>query len=244
MYSSFFVKNSLILASNPFFDAYIQSDLMGKGIIISLLILSIITWALIFQKVWQTKQLKEASARFKKKFVAQKQKPLMIDCGGVKSPFQEIYLNLKHNTVEILKKNQFFTDKENGESFLSASDIDFVDTHLQITITSQTKKLEKNLYILATIVTLAPFLGLLGTVWGILTTFSNPNTQELAGAQQMVLGGLSLALVTTVIGLIDAIPALIGYNYLKNDIRDFQTDMESFSTDVLSTVEMQYRKVV
>ena len=59
----------------------------------------------------------------------------------------------------------------------------------------------------------------------------------------MVIGGLSLALATTVLGLIDAIPALMGYNYLKNTIRDFQTDMEGFSTEILASVEMQYRKV-
>jgi biopolymer transport protein TolQ len=226
------------MASNPFFDAYIQSDLMGKGIIIALLALSIITWAIIFQKIWQTWQLRDASVSFQKKFISQKQKLLMVEYNGLGSPYLEIYLNMKHNTLEILKKNQHFSGKE-SESFLSPSDIDFVDAHLQMTIVSQTQKLEKNLFVLNTIVSLAPFLGLLGTVWGILMTFS----EMKADSAEMVLGGLSLALATTVLGLINAIPALIGYNYLKNSIRDFHTDMECFSTDVLSTVEMQYRKV-
>lgn len=60
---------------------------------------------------------------------------------------------------------------------------------------------------------------------------------------QMFLGGLSLALATTVLGLVDAIPALVGYNYLKNTIREFRTDMETFSHEMLTTVELQYRKV-
>lgn len=244
MLSLFFVKDGLILASNPFFDAYFQSDLMGKAIILALIALSIITWAIIFQKTWLTWQMRDASLVFQKKFMSQKQKPLLVECSGIKNPYQEIYSNLKHNTVEILKKNQHFSGKDTGESFLSPSDIEFVDAHLQITITSQTKKLEKNLFLLATIVSLGPFLGLLGTVWGILTTFSQLQTEAAGSTQEMVLGGISLALATTVLGLIDAIPALIGYNYLKNNIRDFHTDMESFSTDVLSTVEMQYRKVV
>lgn len=239
MFISFFVKNCLILANNPFFDAYNQSDLMGKGIILSLIAISIVTWAIIFQKIWFTWQTKEASAAFQKKFISQKQKPLMVEYNGLGSPFLEIYLNMKHNTVEILKKNQHFSGNEK-ESFLSPSDIDFVDAHLQMTIVSQTQKLEKNLFMLNTIVSLAPFLGLLGTVWGILTTFS----EMQADSAELVLGGLSLALATTVLGLINAIPALIGYNYLKNSIRDFNTEMECFSTDVLSTIEMQYRKVV
>lgn len=111
------------------------------------------------------------------------------------------------------------------------------------TVTNETKFLEKNLFILATIVSLAPFLGLLGTVWGILTTFSELQSQAAGSTHQMVLGGLSLALATTVLGLIDAIPALIGYNYLKNNIRDFETDMESFANEILASVEMQYRQV-
>jgi biopolymer transport protein TolQ len=90
---------------------------------------------------------------------------------------------------------------------------------------------------------LAPFLGLLGTVWGILTTFSELQVQGSSSSHQMVLGGLSLALATTVFGLIDAIPALIGYNYLKNTIRDFQTEMEKFASELLASIEMQYRKV-
>jgi biopolymer transport protein TolQ len=107
----------------------------------------------------------------------------------------------------------------------------------------QTKFLEKSLYVLSTTVSLAPFLGLLGTVWGILTTFSELQNQGTGNTHQMVLGGLSLALATTVLGLIDAIPALIGFNYLKNDVKDFQTEMESFSNELLASVELQYRQV-
>ena len=64
-----------------------------------------------------------------------------------------------------------------------------------------------------------------------------------ANTHQMVLSGLSLALATTVLGLIDAIPALMGYNYLKHSIKDFATDMEGFSNEILTAVELQYRKV-
>jgi biopolymer transport protein TolQ len=105
----------------------------------------------------------------------------------------------------------------------------------------QTKKLEKNLYVLSTIVSLAPFIGLLGTVWGILITFSSMQS-HMAGGSQGILEGLSLALTTTVLGLVDAIPALIGYNYLKNSARDFRVEMENFNTSLVSAVEMQYKR--
>lgn len=244
MESILFVNKILILANNPFFDAYYHSDLMGKFIIIFLILLSIVTWAILIQKCYVTRKLKQESLRFQKKFNNKRSKPLQIECVSSKNPYQEIYSDLKRNTVDILKKNQHFTNNEGAESFLTPTDIEYVDAHLQMAISSQVKSLEKNLFILSTIVSLAPFMGLLGTVWGILTTFSQLQTQGSGSTQQMVLGGISLALATTVLGLIDAIPALIGYNYLKNNVRDFHTDMEHFSTDILSTVEMQYRKVV
>ena len=128
-------------------------------------------------------------------------------------------------------------------SYLSTADIEFIDAQLYSLISLQIKQLDRHLYILATIVSLGPFLGLLGTVWGILTTFSELQTAGGGASNQMVIGGLSMALATTVLGLIDAIPALIGYNYLKNGLRDFQTEMEHFSTQILASVEMQYRKV-
>jgi biopolymer transport protein TolQ len=187
-------------------------------------------------------------------FQLQKQNPLNLDCNSVAknqiaNPFQEIYSVLKKHTIDILNKNRRFSQKsqkqaQNPEvSYLSPSDIDFVDAHLATNVAHQTKNLEKNLFILATVVSLAPFLGLLGTVWGILTTFSELQTQGGGSTHQMVLGGLSLALATTVLGLVDAIPALIGYNYLKNNIRDFEIEMEGFSTEILACVEMQYRQV-
>ena len=148
-----------------------------------------------------------------------------------------------------MNKNRRFSQKnqENLQnqsiSFLSPTDIDFVEAHLATQVAYQTKNLEKNLFILATVVSLAPFLGLLGTVWGILTTFADMQTQTSGSTHQIVLSGLSLALATTVLGLVDAIPALIGYNYLKNNIRDFEIDMEGFSTEILACVEIQYRQV-
>lgn len=129
------------------------------------------------------------------------------------------------------------------KSYLSQSDIAFVEAQLASTIAYEIKQLEKNLFVLSTIVSLGPFLGLLGTVWGILTTFSELQGATGGATNQMVIGGLSLALATTVLGLLDAIPALIGYNYLKNAIRDFETDMSGFSTEILASIELQYRKV-
>ncbi len=243
--------NNIKLSINPFFEAYLHSDALGKGIFIGLVLMSIISWILVIYKGWITYKVRKNAEKFSKFFQGNKHNPLSIDYlqnNDTLNPFFDLYYVLKKNTLEILNKNRLFGMIQTGQSnevvaYLSPSDIDIVEAHLSTTIATKIKNLEKNLFILATIVTLGPFLGLLGTVWGILTTFSELQTSAGGSTNQMVLGGLSLALATTVLGLLDAIPALIGYNYLKNAIRDFETDMEGFSNDILASVEMQYRKV-
>ncbi|MEC7840527.1 MAG: MotA/TolQ/ExbB proton channel family protein [Chlamydiota bacterium] len=247
-----FVKVNLI-AVNPFFDAFSHSDMLGRLIFLGLIAISIITWVIVLHKAWLTYISRKNSLQFEGFLSGNKGNILAIDHSHLHdsalNPFSQLYHVLKKHTVDLLNKNRRFGEKQqlqNEEviaSYLSPSDIDIVESHLMTTIASQTKLLEKNLFILSTIVTLAPFLGLLGTVWGILTTFSQLQTQVGGSTNQMVLGGLSLALATTVLGLVDAIPALIGYNYLKNSIRDFQTEMECFSNEILASLEMQYRKV-
>jgi biopolymer transport protein TolQ len=245
-----FVKT--YLAANPFIDAYLQSDFLGKLIFIGLIALSVCSWILILYKSWITYLAHKHSLQFYETFDKQRQDPLNVELEELQkrsapNPFRTLYFVLKKHTLDILKKNQHFgriaaIPQTNAPSYMSPSDIDFVHSHLMAAVAAQVKYLEKNLFFLSTIVSLAPFLGLLGTVWGILITFTQLQSHT-SSSHNLVLAGISLALATTVLGLIDAIPALIGYNYLKNSIRDLQTDMEGFSNDLLASVEMHYRKV-
>ncbi len=238
---------------NPFFDAYTESDLLGKIIILALLALSVVSWSVLLHKLWLTKQVKQNSAQFRKNFFESKDEPLSLSAPrSTKSEYPNafgiIYDVLKNKTLEIFDKNRTTEpqakkqEQKKQTDQLYTADIALLESHATSTIAALTKFLEKNLYILSTIVTLAPFLGLLGTVYGILTTFTELKAQTGGGSNQIILGGLSLALSTTVIGLIDAIPALIGYNYLKNMVYDFDAEMDRFATDVLSTLEIHYRK--
>lgn len=242
-----FVKNFCLLASNPFFDAYIHSDFLGKLIFIGLIALSIITWILIVHKFLQLKAAQKNALKFYKE-MPQKTHLLTFDYQVTphekkSNPFFQMYQLFKKQTIDVLNKNRKFGEEGKETAFLSSADMAIIESQMQTAITSEISSLEKNLYILSTIVSLAPFLGLLGTVWGILTTFSELQSMTSGSTHQMVLGGLSLALATTVIGLIDAIPAMIGYNYFKNAIRDFEMEMEGFSTEILTSLEMNYRRV-
>jgi biopolymer transport protein TolQ len=241
--------NTILLTGNAFIEAYSQSDLLGKFIFLALYLLSIWSWTILVHKIWITYQAKKQSAHFYEIFQLQKLNPLGLECENIpahkNNPFLDIYRIVKKQCIEIFaKKEKVRIQKEETESnfsaLLSVYDIESIASNLAIQIGQQIKSLEKNLYILSTTVSLAPFLGLLGTVWGILTTFAELQSGGAGSSHQMVLSGLSLALATTVLGLLDAIPALIGYNYLKNTIRDFSIEMEGFSNEILIAIEKQY----
>ena len=243
-----------ILASmQPFKGAYAQSDMPGKLIIWALVLLSILCWIILIYKVWQAHKVKNSSQRVFSLIKKNKDQLLNLDPASfspfmpdhLPHPFPEIYFVLKDKTIEILNKKMFFIEKTgtHHEIYLTPSDIDILEQCVASTLSDQYKILEKNLFILSTIYTLAPFLGLLGTIWGILITFSSLNSGASAASNAAILGGISTALSTTVMGLVIAIPALISYNYLKNHLKHFSSDMENFLYQLLSIVELQYRKV-
>jgi len=239
---------------SAFVIAYTQSDFFGKLIIFGLIAISMICWMVLLHKTWIIKQVQQLSVSFQKAIAESKNSVLGLDLSKlpaprnrtVPHPFGLIYHDLKQKTLEILNKNHYFisqTTGGKGQVYLTPADLEFLESHVTATISSQNKRLGKNLYILLTIVTLAPFVGLLGTVWGILLTFSGLQDGGAISTNSSMLGGLSTALVTTVMGLIIAIPALISYNYLKNSARDYASDMDDFLTLLLSNIELQYRKV-
>lgn len=238
---------------NAFVIAYTQSDFFGKLIILGLIALSMICWIVLLHKTWIIRQVNQLSADFQKAVAESKNPLLSLDMSqlpkprssAVPHPFALIYNSVKQKTVEVLNKNHYFISQTNSKApvYLSPADLELLELHVTATISAQNKTLEKNLFVLSTIVTLAPFMGLLGTVWGILMSFSGLQDGGAISSNTSILGGLSTALATTVLGLIIAIPALIAYNYLKNSVRNYASDMDDFLTLLLSNIELQYRKV-
>lgn len=234
-----------VLGSNLFVSSYAQSDLFGKLIIISLLLTSVFSWAVLIYKFRYAKGLQRTSSTFTQIFQKSLNSPLNFDYTANKNQpnsFFEVYKALKRVTLEILSKNQSQTP-EMGGAYLSSADIDSLAFQIDAQINKERERFERHLSWLATTVSLAPFLGLLGTVWGILLTFSELQNPGAGSGSPLVLGGLSMALATTVLGLVIAIPALIGQNLLKAKTRAFESDMRGFATQVIGAVELQYRKV-
>ncbi|MBI5272820.1 MAG: MotA/TolQ/ExbB proton channel family protein [Chlamydiia bacterium] len=237
----------ICVASNPFISAYVQSDWFGKGIFWGLFALSAASWWVILHKSWALFHVRRLSSEFRALFSEtapldlQSNKPLQGSLLGIPHPFFEIYKALKQATLRIISRNHLFTPS--AETTLSEADLGLIESQVYASLATQAKKLERNLFLLSTIATLGPFLGLLGTVWGILVTFSQLHQKGFAAASNAsMLSGLSLALATTVIGLVVAIPALVGYNYLKNAGREYLRDMENFAHLLLTSVELYYKR--
>src|SRR5665213_2955389 len=120
------IVNKIILASNPFIDAYIHSDFLGRMIFIGLILLSVCTWIILIHKVWITHRARKFSSQFRHAFQLHTANPLAIECETLPSsqrpnPFLDIYLVLKKHTINILNKNRSFgfgpeVAKEKGAS--------------------------------------------------------------------------------------------------------------------------------
>ncbi|MGR3973921.1 MAG: MotA/TolQ/ExbB proton channel family protein [Candidatus Rhabdochlamydia sp.] len=242
-----------LASSNVFSLAYSQSDPFGKGVILSLMALSMICWVTLVYKLWMVYQVSRLSKTFNVILKANSTSLLLLEPSSFPSfnprqslhPFYQIFFGVKAKTVDLLNKNQYFLSKKEGSAavYLTSSDLDVLQAYGVMIISSQNNLLEKYLFILPTIVTLAPFLGLLGTVWGILETFTGLQAGGSLGSSNAILGGISTALATTVLGLMIAIPALIGSNLIKNYLKAYLCEMDDFLTLIISHIEIQYRNV-
>ena len=244
MYLSFGLEYANMIATgNPFLSAYFQSDWFGKGIFWGLFILSALCWVIVLYKRWQFWAVRKLSSHFFDQFGEKKDDPLNLQwnrpissrIGEIPNPLFEIYRAVKQQTLQLMSRNH------QARTTLSGSDIELIESQVTASMSSACKKLDKHIFVLSMIVTLAPFLGLLGTVWGILLTFSQLQG-GLQSSNASMLSGLSMALATTVLGLLVAIPALIGHSYLKNAERETRRDMETFSHTLLAAIELQYRR--
>lgn len=235
-----------MIAANLMFQAFASSDFWGKQIFIALFVLSFCTWALLIYKLFVFSEVRRLAIDFKDVFYKKGGSFFQLEGSLSKMPtkiphvFLEIYRVLKSRSLDLLKKNQALLGGD--DAYLSVSDLNSLVLYVQSVIACQKKELEKFLFFLSTVVSLAPFLGLLGTVWGILLTFGSLQAR-VTSASDTALSGLSMALATTVLGLVVAIPALIAYNYLKQSVREMEVEMEDIATKMLAKIELLYRRV-
>jgi len=122
---------------------------------------------------------------------------------------------------------------------VSIKGIEHVRRTLENTVAQESLKLESGLILLAIAVSGAPFLGLLGTVWGVMSTFSHVAQAGSATLTAMA-PGVAAALITTVAGLLVAIPSMFGYNWLVHNLRVLTVELDNFAQELISKMETEY----
>ena len=209
-----------------------QSGALGRMIVIFLFIISIYSWAIILHKYLTLKKARSASERFLMRF--REDPDGMVNHyadkrGFVPSPLATVF----EAGMDELALTMAGDSLGRG---LSIVQIDGLERSMERVIAEQVIDLRKHLITLSTVVGGAPFVGLFGTVWGIMVAFTAMYVTGSASISS-VAPGISAALTTTVAGLAVAIPALAGYNYLMNRVRTMTIRMENFSSEFMSTVE-------
>ena len=162
---------------------------------------------------------------------------------------EELAYHLKNNPVEVVKVKSVNPDSIRGAhtdvlarsvvTKVSNASFDSVKCALERAVSAQTISLEKGMIILTTAVAGGPFLGLLGTVWGVMETFSGIAIKQAASLQAMA-PGVAGALIATVVGLFVAIPAMFAYNYMITMIRAITQELDNFATEYATAIEHAY----
>lgn len=209
----------------------------GKAIIGILVVFSIFAWSVMAGKVLQMRRATKLNLYFDKEFRAQKhvldihdRRLQVTDCPlfmVYQAGCRELDTRLRAGGAEMRKR------------LVSLKGMEHVKRTLERTVAQQSLKLESGLILLAIAVSGAPFLGLLGTVWGVMSTFSYIAMAGKADLKTMA-PGVSAALVTTVAGLLVAIPSMFGYNWLVHTLRVQTVELDNFAQELTSNMETEY----
>jgi len=216
------------------FTYFADSNLAGQIIVVVLGALSMWAWTIIITKIGELKKLHRANEAHSAKFRAL---PNVLDYDpelfhGAGSPL----LRLVAHGIEAYKKLDGTTGLNEAE--LSRQRMGQVENALRRTVSELTDRYEEKMVFLASIVSGAPFLGLLGTTWGVMDSFG-AIAYSVGGASLKDLGpGVSGALLTTVAGLLVAIPSVFLYNYLLRKTRQEITKLENYASEVADRIEL------
>lgn len=223
---------SPVLASS-LTDYFFQSNFAGQVIVVILLGFSLLAWGAMFCKKADLSEIKKQNAAAARALARSDSVAEAAAARGLAGPYAAIIRDAAAALEQSGAKNAASSDDKN-------SAMTFVDNALQRSLSRQLMKYESNMILLGTVISGAPFLGLLGTAWGVMDCFGSMSAQASVTLQQLA-PGVAGALLTTVAGLLVAIPAVFGYNYLTSKSRELITETENFASLVSDIIEMQMR---
>jgi len=209
----------------------------GKAVIFCLVLLSIIAWSVMIQKVLQMRRAKKLNLFFNAEYQSQKH---VLDLFDRRVQVEGCPLFTVYQAGSLELDARLKNPDSNGrKKRVSLKGIEHVKRTLETAVAQESLKLESGLILLAIAVSGAPFLGLLGTVWGVMSTFGHIAQQGVATMAAMA-PGVSAALIATVAGLLVAIPSMFAYNWLVHNLRVFTVQLDNFAQDLVSKIETEY----
>ena len=229
----------MLIAASQMTYIWSRSTPEAKVIIIFLAIFSIAAWSVMFAKALQMRRAKKLNTFFDAEFRAQKNvlgifdRRIQVDGCPLFTIYNEGCIEL-----DTRLKN---ADGQTRKPFLSLKSMEHIKRTMEGSVARESLKLESGLIILSIAVSGAPFLGLLGTVWGVMDTFAAIAQSGKADMGSMA-PGVSAALVTTVAGLLVAIPSMFAYNWLVHTLRVQTVALDNFAQDLVSKMETEYLK--
>lgn len=208
------------------FALFLQADMIGKLVILMLVFASVWCWTIIFDKLRTLKATKRRADKFEEAFWSGE-------------PLDKLYERVRQSRPDPILKTFLsgmeewrlgMSDKNAGGESLGTNLQQRIERNMSVTIGREMEKLERSMTFLANVGSAAPFIGLFGTVWGIMRSFT-----AIAGSKNaslaVVAPGIAEALFATAIGLVAAIPAVIAYNKFSSDLNRYNDRLENFATE-------------
>ena len=203
---------------------FLRADFVVKSVIIILIAASIFSWALIFEKYRLFKKIEKSTAIFEKKFWQSRSAESFYNSltNRENDPLANIFQSAMAELIKTKSKS-------------SAVQSSRVTRVLEISGDKEIKLIEKHFTFLATVGSTAPFIGLFGTVWGIMNSFQSIAISRNTSLA-IVAPGIAEALFATALGLLAAIPAVVAYNQFNNDAKKYSARIENFSKRFISII--------
>ena len=213
------------LASNADFSLlslFIRADIIVKSVIIMLIACSVYSWAVIIDKIKLFKKINKSTEEFEAKFWNSKSAETFYNSlpAKVEDPMAVVFQDAMESLLKKKSKNNL-SEK--------------MTTFLEVGIEKQMTKIDKGFTFLATVGSTAPFIGLFGTVWGIMNSFQSIAISRNTSLA-IVAPGIAEALFATALGLLAAIPAVIAYNKFNTDSKKYSQKLENFSKRFLTII--------
>ncbi len=207
-----------------------QTGWVARVVLAMLLLFSLFSWALIFQKSRMFSRIHQQTALFLRIFRSNRILPDPKQMGNGSSPLEAVY-SAGFREIE--------SQARTGTPAGKITSLNSVTVSMQVAAGEEIRKAERYMPWLATTGSVTPFIGLFGTVWGVMDAFTGLGAAGSASLRA-VAPGIAEALITTAAGLFTAVPAVIAYNHFLHEIRDLGNRMDSFAMEVSALVEKMY----